>query len=62
MAQGIGTTDSKRTGTMSNQTARPATSASVGAKLESLYKPVGIPALNAAAICQRPFSQKTTDK
>ncbi len=47
---------------MSEQTARPAPSAPAGAKLESLYKPVGIAALNAAALCLRPFAKKTAGK
>ncbi|WP_186009073.1 hypothetical protein [Roseibium alexandrii] len=47
---------------MSDQTARPAQTAQAGAKLESLYKPVGIAALNAAALCLRPVSKKTSEK
>lgn len=47
---------------MSEQSARPATTASAGAKLENLYKPVGIAALNAAALCLRPFANKSASK
>jgi len=51
-----------RTRTMSEQSARPAAPASVGAKLENLYKPVGIAALTAAAMFLRPLTQKTAGK
>jgi len=47
---------------MSEQSARPAAPASVGAKLENLYKPVGIAALTAAAMFLRPLTQKTAGK
>ncbi|GAB4531234.1 MAG: hypothetical protein Tsb0019_33030 [Roseibium sp.] len=36
---------------MSEKTPHPAPSTQVGAKLVNLYKPVGIAALNAAALC-----------
>ncbi|MEP3048731.1 MAG: hypothetical protein ABJL55_15445 [Roseibium sp.] len=38
---------------MSDQTARPKANSLTGAKLENLYKPVGIAALNAAALCSQ---------
>lgn len=37
---------------MSETAARPASPAPVGTNLESLYKPVGIAALNAAILCK----------
>jgi len=45
---------------MSEQAPRPTQSNSVDAKLVNLYKPVGIAALNAAALCRKPAS--TTGK
>jgi hypothetical protein len=62
MPHRLETETERRNGTMSDQTARPAQTAQAGAKLESLYKPVGIAALNAAALCLRPVSKKTSGK
>tara|TARA_B100000161_G_scaffold211041_1_gene155899 strand:- start:48 stop:341 length:294 start_codon:yes stop_codon:yes gene_type:complete len=42
----------QRTRQMSEQSARPAPKQSADAKLVNLYKPVGIAALNAAALCK----------
>lgn len=39
---------------MSEQTTRPSQTKSADAKLVNLYKPVGIAALNAAALCRKP--------
>ncbi|MCK7610920.1 hypothetical protein [Roseibium sediminicola] len=41
---------------MSEQTNRPTQSNSADAKLVNLYKPVGIAALNAAALCRKPVT------
>jgi len=38
---------------MSEQSARPNEKLPAGAKLENQYKPVGIAALNAAALCNK---------
>lgn len=44
--------------TMSEQTARPISNPQAGSKLENLYKPVGIAALNAAALCKNIGAEK----
>lgn len=44
--------------TMSEQTARPTSNSQAGAKLENLYKPVGIAALTAAALCKNAGADK----
>jgi hypothetical protein len=49
------TTDLKK---MSEQTSRPISNSQAGAKLESLYKPVGIAALTAAALCMNAGTDK----
>jgi len=41
---------------MPEQSSRPTQSNPAGAKLVNLYKPVGIAALNAAAMCRTPGS------
>jgi|GEM_PF-3418477 len=45
--------------TMSEQTARPSANVPAGAKLINHYKPVGIAALNAAALCCKNSGKKT---
>ncbi len=44
----------QRTEDMSEQSSRPTPTNTAGAKLVNLYKPVGIAALNAAAMCRKP--------
>ncbi|WP_298813567.1 hypothetical protein [uncultured Roseibium sp.] len=43
---------------MSEQISRPSTIASSGAKLVNQYKPVGIAAITAAAICKNAGAEK----
>lgn len=47
---------------MSEKAARPAKDSQAGAKLESLYKPVGIAAVNAVALCLKGTSTVATGK
>ena len=48
----VGTGMTKRKKPMPEQAPRPAATQTAGAKLVNLYKPVGIAALNAAALCK----------
>lgn len=52
----------QRTEAMSEQSSRPAPSTPADAKLVNLYKPVGIAALNAAAMCRKPGGLGKTGK
>jgi hypothetical protein len=52
---GITTTDLEK---MSEQSFRPISNWQAGTKLESLYKPVGIAALAAAALCMNAGADK----
>ncbi len=47
---------------MSEQTPRPASIAASGAKLVNLYKPVGIAAITAAAICKNAGAENKKKK
>ncbi len=46
---------------MSEKSSRPITTLPAGAKLVNQYKPVGIAAINAAALCKNAFG-KAKDK
>ena len=52
----------QRTEDMSEQSSRPTPTHPAEAKLVNLYKPVGIAALNAAAMCRKPGGLGKTGK
>jgi hypothetical protein len=47
---------------MSEQTSHQLQTKAIDARLVDLYKPVGIAALNAAALCQKPYAVPKQNK